>query len=90
MQWSFELIEGPYYIPLRCLLSSQVYNLAVAGRCISCTHSALASIRIIPIGALTGQAAGVAAAVSLNQGTNLNHVNHKEVIKTLQKNNVKL
>ncbi len=40
----------------------------MAGRCISATHEAQASIRILPIVATLGQAAGVAAAVSLRAG----------------------
>ncbi|HPA60715.1 MAG TPA: FAD-dependent oxidoreductase [Clostridia bacterium] len=57
-----------YTIPYRSLLPLKAGNLLVAGRCISATHEAQASIRILPIVATLGQAAGVAAAVSLRAG----------------------
>ena len=51
-----------YDIPLRCLLPRSVENLLVAGRCISGTHEAHSSYRVMPIVMATGQAAGVCAA----------------------------
>ena len=57
-----------YTIPYRSLLPLKACNLLVAGRCISATHEAQASIRILPIVATLGQATGVAAAVSLRTG----------------------
>jgi len=57
-----------YTIPYRSLLPLKAGNLLVAGRCISATHEAQASIRILPIVATLGQAACVAAAVSLRAG----------------------
>lgn len=53
-----------YDIPLRCLLPLKVENLLVAGRCISGTHEAHASYRIMPICMATGQAAGVCSAIA--------------------------
>ncbi len=53
-----------YDIPLRCLLPLEVENVLVAGRCISGTHEALASYRVMPISIATGQAAGVCAALA--------------------------
>lgn len=59
--------EGEYYtIPYRCLVPKDTDNLLVTGRCISVTHEAQASIRIMPIVCCLGEAAGVAAAVALN------------------------
>ncbi len=56
--------DGTWYtIPYRSLLPKNADNLLVAGRCISATHEAQASIRIMPIVATLGEAAGVAAAV---------------------------
>lgn len=63
--------KGAYYtIPYRSLLPKEYTNLLVAGRCISATHEAQASIRIMPICACLGQAAGVAAAQAVKSGTN--------------------
>ena len=66
---------GDYYsIPYRSLLPKEFDNLLVGGRCISATHEAQASIRIMPICATTGEAAGTAVAVAKNTGTNTHTV----------------
>jgi hypothetical protein len=57
-----------YDIPLRCLLPQGVEHLVVAGRCISGTHEAHSSYRVMPIAMATGQAAGVCAALSARGG----------------------
>lgn len=63
------LPKGDWYdIPYRCLLPRGLENLLVAGRCISADYEAQASVRIqIPCIAM-GQAAGTAAALSLQSG----------------------
>lgn len=53
-----------YDIPVRCLLPRNMENLLVAGRCISGTHEALSSYRVMPICMATGQAAGALAALA--------------------------
>ncbi len=53
---------GIYQIPLRCLYSKDIKNLMLAGRNISASHMAFASTRVMKTCALTGQAAGTAAA----------------------------
>ena len=56
---------GAYYtIPYRCLTPKNTKNLLVTGRCISSTHEAQASYRIMPICCCLGQAAGTAAALA--------------------------
>ena len=60
-----------YEIPYRCLVPKGFTNLLVAGRCISSTHEAQASYRIMPYCAELGQAAGCAAAVAREAGTDL-------------------
>ncbi|NMA19343.1 MAG: FAD-dependent oxidoreductase [Lentisphaerae bacterium] len=52
-----------YGIPYRCLIPRNVSNLLVAGRCISCDQKMQASIRVMPGCCITGQAAGMAAAL---------------------------
>ncbi len=59
-----------YEIPYRCLTPRGVDNLLVAGRCISSTHEAQASFRIMPFCSELGQAAGVAVAVAAETGAN--------------------
>lgn len=63
-----------YQIPYRILLPQRVENLLVAGRCVSVTHTALGSIRVMVQCALTGEAAGAAAALSLQEGMSPRYV----------------
>lgn len=68
-----------YEIPYRCLVPKGFTNLLVAGRCISSTHEAQASYRIMPYCAELGQAAGAAVAVAQQNGTDLPGVDIKKV-----------
>lgn len=58
----------PAQIPLRCLRSAEIENVFFAGRCISATHEALASVRVMGTCFATGQAAGFAAADNFPNG----------------------
>jgi hypothetical protein len=58
----------PYEIPYRCLVPMGVEQLLVAGRCISADHIAHGRARNIPGCMTTGQAAGIAAAVAIDDG----------------------
>ncbi len=64
----FHPVHSPYVIPYRCLVSSTVVNLMMAGRNISVTHAALSSTRVMATCALLGQAAGTAAAMAIARG----------------------
>jgi hypothetical protein len=57
-----------YQIPYRILVPKGVDNLLVAGRCASCDHEALGSLRVMPQCGVMGQAAGAAAVLSLREG----------------------
>jgi hypothetical protein len=57
-----------YDIPLRCLLPRNTERLLIAGRCISGTHEAHSSYRVMPIVMATGQAAGACAAIAAKAG----------------------
>ena len=77
--------DGDWYeIPYRCLIPKGMKNLLVAGRCISATHEAQASFRIMPYCAELGQAAGVAVCVAKKNGTELHRANVKEIQKILR------
>ena len=77
--------EGQYYdIPLRALRPLKSENVLVAGRCISVTHEAQASVRIMPICCATGEAAGVAAAVANAHGVKLDDAPISEIRATLK------
>ena len=79
--------SGEFYsIPYRSLLPKEFDNLLVAGRCVSATHEAQASIRIMPICCCMGEAAGVACAVAVNSDKNLHNLKIKEVQSILRKN----
>ena len=58
-----------YSIPYRCLVPKGINNLLVAGRCIGADRAMQASTRVIPCCYITGQAAGVAAAVCVEDKT---------------------
>lgn len=62
VKWGFLEAEDDYYsIPLGCLIPRKIENLLVAGRCISASHVAQASTRVIAQAFATGEAAGVTA-----------------------------
>ena len=74
------LPKSEYYtIPYRCLVPAGVTNLLAAGRCISATHEAQASIRIMPIVCCIGEAAGVAAGVALNGASGFDNADVKKI-----------
>jgi hypothetical protein len=74
-----------YGIPFRSMLPLKVNNLIVAGRCISCTHIALASVRIMPACMAMGEAAGTAAFLAVKNQTPPKEIDipllQKELIK---------
>jgi hypothetical protein len=57
-----------YDVPYGALLPKEIDNLLAAGRCISVDHSVHHATKEIPACMATGQAAGVAAALALEQG----------------------
>ena len=73
-----------YEIPYRCLVNRQVENLIVAGRCISATHVANSSLRVMGICIPVGQAAGNAAFLALQQGCPARDVN-TQALRALQR-----
>ena len=62
------IIAGAHDIPFRAMTPLGVNNLITAGRCISGTHEAMASFRVMNICFAMGQAAGAAAALMKEHG----------------------
>ncbi len=80
--------KGEWYeIPYRSLIPKGKDNLLIAGRCISSTHEAQASYRIMPFCAELGQAAGAAMAVAKKQGVNPRDIDVKVLQEILKKEN---
>ena len=75
-----------YTIPYSSFLPKELDNLLVAGRCLSATHEAQASVRIMPICATMGQAAGTAVAVAKQTSSNVHDVDVTKVQALLRKN----
>ncbi len=67
-EWVYVPDGGVYQVPYRCFLPKNQDQLWVAGRCFSATHSAHASCRSMAQTMSMGQAVGVAAAISVEQG----------------------
>ncbi|CQR60136.1 FAD-dependent oxidoreductase [Streptomyces leeuwenhoekii] len=79
-----------YDIPLRCLVPKGTDRLLVAGRCISGTHVAHSSYRVMPIAMATGQAAGVAAALTVRHGQGPRGVPYRLVQRELLRQGARL
>jgi choline dehydrogenase-like flavoprotein len=60
--------SGYYHIPYRCLRAKGLANLLLGSRCISGTHEAHGSYRVMSSLSAIGMAAGVAAALAAREG----------------------
>lgn len=77
-------------IPYRCLLPQQVRNLLVAGRATGGDKIAHAATRNMSCCAVTGQGAGVAAALSLRSGRALDEIDIGAVQRALEAQDVRI
>ena len=73
----------PYDLPYGCFVPKGVDGLMTAGRCISGTHRAHASYRVMSICMAMGQAVGVAAALCARQGCQPRELDVKALQKEL-------
>lgn len=73
-----------YQIPYRALIPKGIDNLLVAGRCISCDHIALGSLRLMPQCFLEGDAVGIAAYLCLKDGCTPKEVDVEELQHNLR------
>ncbi len=82
-------IAEPYDIRYGALLPKGIENLMTAGRCISGTHRAHASYRVMAICMATGEAAGTAAALSITENVTPRELSAKKVRTALSEKGVK-
>jgi hypothetical protein len=84
-RFSERLASGDWFdIPYGCLVTSRIANLLVAGRCISAGYLAQGSLRIQQTCQATGQAAGTAAALSLQANTTPQALDPQHVVAQLE------
>lgn len=80
----------PYDLPYRCFTPKGVECLYTAGRCISGTHRAHASYRVMSICMAMGEAVGVAAAMCAQSGTTPRNLNVKQLQNRLTSKGIEL
>jgi hypothetical protein len=85
-----ELRTPAYGIPYRALLPKGVDGLLLAGKSISGTHVAMSAYRVMPTTGSIGQAAGVSAAVCVNQNRSPRNLDAADIRKILRNQNVVL
>ncbi len=73
-----------YGIPYRTLTPKHLKNVLVAGRCVSTDRNMQASIRVMPGCYITGQAAGVAAAMAIQTETDTRGISIKDLQSRLK------
>jgi len=77
--------RGPRFcIPYGAICPARTENLLVAGRCISTTQSGWDIMRVIPVCAVTGEAAGTAAATAARELCDTRRVDVKALQKRLR------
>lgn len=74
----------PYDIPMRALQPLKVEHLILAGRCISGSHRAHASYRVMNIAMAIGQAAATMAAVSIREDCGVSTLDYAPVKASLE------
>ena len=76
LQLTHKLGDGEFYeVPFRSLITNEISNLMVAGRCISTDFPAQAAVRIQPTCMSMGEATGIAAAYGLKNNIPVNEIN---------------
>ncbi|MBW2179119.1 MAG: FAD-dependent oxidoreductase [Deltaproteobacteria bacterium] len=82
---------GRYFqFPYGAILPRKIENLLVAGRSVSADKIAFAATRQMMCCAVTGQGAGVAAAISVKEDVTCREVNTSKVQKSLRKHDVRI
>ena len=79
-----DLYVPPYQIPFRCLVARDGKNLLMAGRCMSADQLALSSARVTTTCSMMGQAAGIAAALSVQRDIDVHAVDPIDVRRVVE------
>jgi hypothetical protein len=83
--------SGRYFqVPYRCLIPDKIDNLLVAGRCVAGDKTSHAAMRNMMACTVTGQGAGVAAAISFKNNKNTQEIDIKLIQEELLKQKVRL
>ncbi|OQA76986.1 MAG: FAD dependent oxidoreductase [Lentisphaerae bacterium ADurb.Bin242] len=61
-------IRMPYPVPYRCLYARDVQNLFLGGRCLSLSHVAFSSVRVMRTLGMLGEVVGMAAEICIRNG----------------------
>ena len=77
-------------IPFGTLIPARTDGLVAAGRCISSEGDAWQVTRVIPAAALTGQVAGLAAALAVRRGATPSHLDPRDVQHELRRTGIPL
>lgn len=84
-------ITGRYFhLPYRALIPQNIRNLLVAGRSIAGDKISHAAVRSMMCCAVTGQGAGVAAAISIKNNKDFNSVSVKKIQQALLQQGVRI
>ncbi len=75
--------DDAYDLPYRCLIPKEIDGLIVIGKCISVTHIAHGSTRLMPLVMAEGQAAGIAAAIAVRDGVEPRKIDISKLQKRL-------
>ena len=78
-----------FQVPYGCLVPPKVDNLLVAGRCVAGDKTSHAAMRNMMACTVTGQGAGVAAAVSCRLGVSTHAVSIESIQEELRQQGVR-
>lgn len=82
-----DFAPGEYYsVPYRCLVTNELSNLIVTGRCISVDHEALGAVRVMVNTMPIAEGAGTAAAIAAKLSCDVRDVPVDMLQETLVKN----
>ena len=80
----------PYDLPYRCFVPRKLEGLLVTGRCISGTHRAMASYRVMSICMAMGEAVGIAASVCVKNECTPRNLNVGQLQEVMVRKGIQL